>query len=318
MKTIRQWIGRFLQNPTIHFVVDLFKRFGNNNGAFYAAGLSFFLMLSFVPMILSGVAVLGSIFNVHTASLKVSEAIENMLPAGGARDEAVKFLTSRLHLDDQVTMVVKERGVAGIFGFLSLVWSAIQIFLNASTAMNVMWQVKETRNWFLLRGMALLMMVFTGLMSVFSLLLSSAPAAIVAFHLPVDSHFPIRLGVLSFVFEIIALLVNGLMYLIMYKVLPNANVGWIAAAIGGISASIFFEIAKKLLGSYLLRPNHTVYGDLAGLILFILWIYYSMTILLFGAEISAAVARQLEGKRKTSHRGTSRPERLPVRPRSRV
>jgi membrane protein len=92
-------------------------------------------------------------------------------------------------------------------------------------------------------------------------------------------------------FEVVAVLVNAVFYVLIYRYLPNARVSWNAAMLGGLTASVFFEIAKKGLSSFVLRPNQSVYGDLANLILFVLWIYYSMIIMLLGAEVSAAFLR---------------------------
>jgi membrane protein len=295
MQLITAWVQRVLKIPWIHCVFDIVQRFGNDNGAFYAAGLAFFLLLSFAPIVLTGVAVLGCFINVHAASTKVIEMIQNLLPSGGARDEATQFLSVQLHIEDQVKSVVQHRGVAGVFGLLALIWATLQIFVNASTAMNAMWEVKETRNWFLLRGMALLLMMMTGFLLVMSLLLSGAPPAIDKYQLPIINHLPIPLADLTVVFEILAIILNTFMYVIIYKMLPNAKVSWYAAGAGGAVASLFFEVAKKGMASYLLRANHSIYGDLANLILFVLWIYYSMMMLLVGAEVAAACTRK-EGK----------------------
>ncbi len=291
MRKIQQWWAALQRVPGVHFVVNVFQRFGDDNGGFYAAGLAFFVILSFAPILITGISVLGFFINVHTASTQVTEMIQNLLPRGGARDEMHKFLTTNMHLDQQVRSVINHRGIAGVFGFLSLLWATIQIFINASIAMNAMWEVKETRNWFLVRGLAVGLLIVTSSLTVFSLLLSGAPSAVADFKLPVIHHLPVPLPLLTVLFEIIALMVNAGMYTLIYKWLPNAIVSWRSAAVGGITSSILFEVAKKLVASYLLKANHSIYGDLANLILFILWIYYSMTILLLGAEVTAAFGK---------------------------
>jgi membrane protein len=291
MKTIWAKFQRFLSVPWVHFVVDVFQRFGNDNGGFYAAGLAFFMLLSFAPIVLTGVAVLGFFIDVHTASVTVTHLIESFLPEGGARQQATDMLSNKLHVDDQVRAVIKHRGIAGLIGFLSLVWATLQIFVNAITPMNAMWEVKESRNFILVRVMALALTIITGCLLVFSIVLSSAPTAIAQFHLPIIRHIPIALSELTVFFELIALLLNAFMYVVIYKMLPNTNVTWYSACCGGAIASLLFEVAKKGLSTYLLHANTSIYGDLVNLILFALWIYYSMMILLLGAEFAAAFGR---------------------------
>ena len=99
--------------------------------------------------------------------------------------------------------------------------------------------------------------------------------------------------------ELGAVFVSGLMYAVIYKFLPSpsANVSWKAALVGGFVAAVAFEVAKKWLSVFLLRSNTSLYGELGNLIVFILWVYYSMMILLLGAEVSAVYASRLESGR---------------------
>ncbi len=99
--------------------------------------------------------------------------------------------------------------------------------------------------------------------------------------------------------ELGAVIVSGLMYAVIYKFLPSpsANVSWKAALVGGFMASVAFEVAKKGLSVWLLKPNKSLYGELGNLIAFVLWMYYSMMILLLGAEVSAVYAQEVESAR---------------------
>ena len=82
------------------------------------------------------------------------------------------------------------------------------------------------------------------------------------------------------------------MYAATYKFLPSGNVTWRSALVGGAAAAVSWEIAKKGLAVYLLHPNTSMYGNLANLMIFVLWVYYSMMILLIGCEVSAQYARE--------------------------
>ena len=76
--------------------------------------------------------------------------------------------------------IINGHGIAGIVGFLGVVWAAIQIFVNGSTAMNAAWETKEKRNWFVLRGVALGLLVGAGLLLVLSLGVTALSTAISA------------------------------------------------------------------------------------------------------------------------------------------
>jgi membrane protein len=293
---MREVAARILNISIIRFTVTVAQRFGRNNGGIYAGALSFFMLLAFVPMVLTGVAILGFFFhNPQEAAFRMDQLVHNLLPAGGVSQEATHLLRERLNLDQAARGVVEKRGIAGFFGLLSLIWASLQIFINAAAAMNDSWQVEERRNWFVLRGIALGLMVASGVLLTLTLFLSGAPNAVAKFNLPIIHHLPVPLWVLTAAFEIVAVVVNAVLYLLVYKFLPCAHVPWRAALVGGLTASIAWEVVKKGIAAWLLRPNHSVYGNLADLILFVLWIYYSMTILLIGAEVAAAYAEKMEG-----------------------
>jgi membrane protein len=273
----------------VRYPMEVINRYGSDNAGFFAAGMSFFLLLSFLPMVLMAVAIFGYFLNVDEAITRVHSLVNTVIPSGGVHLEVEHFLAGRLQLESQLTEIVDKRGIAGILGLLAWVWSGVQVFVSASVAMNAAFEVKETRSWLAVRGISFGLMLAAGLPMVVTVFLSSLPAAIARFQLPIGHP----LLVLTVAFEGVAVLVNAFFYVLIFKHLPNARVGWKAAIAGGLTSSVFFEVAKKGLSSWLLRPNQSVYGDLANLILFVLWIYYSMVIMLVGAEVAAVYQRRV-------------------------
>ena len=288
----------------INFTLDVFARFGRDNGGLLAAGLAFFLVLAFVPLLLVGLWGLGLVY-AHKPDEAVAQ-IQHLLTTQilpGAAGSEVKHLMERASIaDDQghagptLLRILRGHGVAGLVGFLGIVWAAIQIFINGSTAMNAAWETTEHRNWFQLRGVALALLIGVGLLLVLSL---AGTAASTAFSNSTYAHeVPFEGALLAGLIELVAVLLSACMYAVIYKFLPSpsAHVSWRAALIGGVAAAVAFEVVKKGLSVYLLHPNKSLYGELGNLIAFVLWIYYSMMILLVGAEISATYAGEVERK----------------------
>ena len=145
----------------------------------------------------------------------------------------------------------------------------------------------------MLRLVALGLLVGTGILLVLSLV---ATGYSTKFSASEFAHLvPFEGALISGLLELAAVAVSAVMYAVVYKFLPSATVSWKAAFAGAAFAAVTWEIAKKALAVYLLKPNHGLYGDLGNLIVFILWILYSMTILLLGAEVSAGYAEVVEG-----------------------
>jgi len=287
----------------IKFTLDVFERFGKNNGGLLAAGLAFFLVLAIVPLLLVGLWTLGLYYrhDPDQAVQKIQHLLATQVLPGAAGDE-VDHLMERASISDAtgrhagptLLKLLTGHGLAGIIGLLAVVWASIQIFVNGSTAMNAAWETPEKRNWFQLRGVALALLVGVGVLLVLSLATTAFSTAFSA--RPFAHAVPFERALIAGLIELGAVVVSALMYAVTFKFLPSpsANVSWRAALVGGAAAAVAFEIAKKGLSVYLLKPNKSLYGELGNLIAFVLWIYYSMMIFLLGAEVSAVYASEIE------------------------
>jgi membrane protein len=91
----------------------------------------------------------------------------------------------------------------------------------------------------------------------------------------------------------VSLLVIGFLFAAMFKVLPDAEVSWPSAWVGGFATGLLFVVGKFLIGLYLGQSNPgEAYGAAGSLIVLLLWIYYSSIILLFGAEFTETWAEK--------------------------
>jgi membrane protein len=89
----------------------------------------------------------------------------------------------------------------------------------------------------------------------------------------------------------IPLIFSALTFFLLYKLIPHRRVPWRHAAVGGFVAATLFEAAKELFGYYVrYAPTYNVlYGAFAALPFFLLWVYLSWLVILFGAELTAAL-----------------------------
>jgi membrane protein len=86
---------------------------------------------------------------------------------------------------------------------------------------------------------------------------------------------------------------------LLYKVVPARHVGWWPALVGGVTCALALEIAKYGFAWYLTRVNtyQLIYGALAALPVFLLWIHLCWVIVLSGAAISATVSEMRPRRR---------------------
>ncbi|MEO8738405.1 MAG: YihY family inner membrane protein [Casimicrobiaceae bacterium] len=113
---------------------------------------------------------------------------------------------------------------------------------------------------------------------------------------------PIGAEALPLLSDSIGLATSTLVLTLIYLLVPACRVPWRAALVAGMLAATTFECAKMGFGFYIARvPTYQiVYGTLAALPLFLIWIYLSWMILLVGAAISATLAETGGNKLHTS------------------
>ena len=84
-----------------------------------------------------------------------------------------------------------------------------------------------------------------------------------------------------------------ILFALIYKVLPDVEIGWRDVWIGAVFTSVFLTIGKFLIGLYLGTSSvSSGFGAAGALILILVWVYYSTTIFLFGAEFTKVYARK--------------------------
>lgn len=267
---------------------ELYRRFNEDEGFMRAAALAFWGILSLVPLLLFALAALGFVIrDPQQAAEYVQQFIRQLLP-GKQATSAAQQVIAQTHIIDSAQSLIHARWWAVAFGLLSLLWTGIGLFVNASKPMNAAWDVKETRNFVKLRLVCLGVFAGAGVLFLLSLLLSSGPDVIRGLHIPwlgLSEHISFGIDLL---FELLAVALNIGMFVLIYRFLPNAPVTWKAALFGGAIIGILWELFKKGFAVYLANFGNfnKLYGTLGGIALLVTWVYYSCVVLLIGATLA--------------------------------
>lgn len=104
-----------------------------------------------------------------------------------------------------------------------------------------------------------------------------------------------------FLFKAIGIVLNisftTLVFLLIFKVLPDAKIKYRDVTIGAVVTTILFLIGQYAISIYLSTSNiGSLYGAAASILLLLVWVYYSATIVFIGAEFTKAWANELGGK----------------------
>ena len=108
-------------------------------------------------------------------------------------------------------------------------------------------------------------------------------------------------------------LLMALLLAMVYRLLPDVEIGWRDVAWGSAITSLLFTIGKYAIGFYLQRTGvTTTYGAAGSLVLLLLWIYLSSLIFLLGAEFTRVHSRRYRDGRAPATPGAVRVETIQV------
>jgi len=264
------------------------SEFQRDNATDLAAALTYYAVLAVFP----GLLAVMSLISILGDGPSTTRAILDLLVDLGQRDAAEQL---REPIEQMVE--TKAAGFALVFGLLGALWSASGYIGAFGRAMNRVYDVDEGRPFWKLRPLNLALTVLIVVL-----------AAIVLAGFVVSGPFAEQLGERLGVGEVavtawnygkwpVLLLIVVVIVALLYSATPNVrqpsfrwiSVGAAVAIAVWMLASLGFGLYVTNFGSY----NQT-YGTLAGVIVFLLWLWLTNVALLFGAEVDAELERSRE------------------------
>ncbi len=258
-----------------HFIRLLGARFIQDQGLPSTASLTYTTLLALVPLMTVSLAV----FSAFPVSDRVAEQIQdfvfaNFIPASG--EVLQQYLQQFSHKASQLTGA----------GFVFLVLVALMLMANIDRAFNTIWRVKRKRS---------AMSLFIVYWSIISLgpLLIGVSMAVTSYlvSLPLLSDAADTLGIGGHLLALMPLLASAVAFTLLYAVVPNRRVPIKHAMAGGVLAAVLFELAKRGFAFYLTHfpAYEAIYGALAAIPIFLVWVYLSWLVTLLGAEFSCCL-----------------------------
>ncbi len=267
---------RFQQrHPATAFTYGVVKKYGDDGAGRLAALLAYYGFLSLFPLLLVAVTVLGFVLHGHPGLQHhvVNSALADF-PVLGSQ---IAGNVSSLH-----------GSVFGlVVGLLGTLWGGLGIANAAQYAMNRVWAVPDgERPGFvprLLRSLGLIATIGLGVLA--TTVLATAGGAVTAF------------GILGTVLvEIAVTALQVALFVVAFRMLTTAGIGWRQHLPGAIPAGIVFQVLDTFGGLYIehgVRGMSQTYGMFAIVIGLLTWIYLLAQVVLYAAEINVVRARRL-------------------------
>ncbi len=249
-----------------------FKGFFEDRAAVSAAALTYFTMLSIVPIF----AIAFAIARNFGFEDRMHEVISNNMQG---QEDIMKWLTETV---DSLLSKTKGGILAGVGGVI-LFWSVIQVLNNIEASFNDIWQIRKARSPMRKFSDYLAIMILTpfaiGLSGSFMVKIQSAA-----------TEFELFKPLIVMLIKSVPYISIWLLFTIVYIVMPNTKVKFKYAVIAGIFAgtvAMIFQSLYQDLQIGVWRFN-TLYGSIAMIPLFLIWLQITWLIVLMGAELSFA------------------------------
>lgn len=262
-------------------VVDMVDGFTKARGAEAAASITYYVLFSIFPLLLSVIAIGSYFLEDEQVMVQIVQFVQAGIPV--AADMILQ----------NIEEVLEARGTFGVIGVGSLIWSASAAFMSLFRNINRAWMRASPLNTLLARLVGIVV-IFALVLVIAVIRIASATASL----LPIfgiellDDFYESFLWLL--LSGLVPLVLTFLIFMSLYRWIPNTKVRWSEAFWGALAASVGWELTTNLF-TYSLSQGilqyKVVYGSLGTMIALLFWIYLNSTIILIGAHLSAAIAR---------------------------
>lgn len=253
------------------FSKTLFIRFFADLCPMRAASLTFATLLSIVPLVIFIFYILSFFPALHLAGKQIEQFILHNFVASSANvisQELQNFVT-QAHVLSWTTIA-------------SLIFFALLLLFNIVDAINGVWHVRFHRDSFFSFTLYLIILIVAPIVFTVLLLVSSYLTT-----LPLLSHF-VEIDIVRKPFVSISpFLIEWIVFSLFHWMIPSCRVVFRYAYISGFITAILFEAAKWgfVLYFHYFSTYQLVYGTLAAIPIFFIWVYVSWMIIILGALI---------------------------------
>jgi membrane protein len=253
--------------------------FYNSDNLTFAASIAYYSLLSLFPFSLLVLSALSRI-SVGSTGATFLQLVTRAMPA------RVEFL-------QQIELLAPRALELGAAGTLVMLWASMGVFGALTSAVNHAWGVEKPPSFFRHKLIAFVMLMTAGALLVVSLVLVSAiQVADTHWFGHIVSRYPLAAEVRGFMVRNAVTPMFMLVVGLIYYYAPNAKVRLRDVWVGALLAGLLWRGAFALFSWYLRDLSRfSVHGSVATVIAFLIWVYLSAVILLYGAEVSAAYAR---------------------------
>jgi membrane protein len=277
------------------FVVYVGLRFREDNCQQRASALTYTTLLAMVPLLAVSFAIFSAFPAFERLEDRVMDMIFDQIPQVGDQ------------VRDYLEQFTAQTGSLTAIGIIFLAATAIMLLVTISGTFNTIWRVEQNR------GLVARMLVFWAVLTLAPMLLgASFSLSTYLFAVARATGVDTVAGGLANLAFMVTFLMQTAGLMVLYLFMPNFPVRPRDALVGGLVAAILLDLLKRGFGFYVTQfPTYeTIYGAMATVPIFLIWMYLSWMVILFGAEVAAGLPEWRSGIRRPQKEGLPPVQRL--------
>jgi membrane protein len=270
----------------------------SSNDLTFASSIAYYSLLSLFPFFLLAFSIVASVTSSDEDRAVALGFVLRYFP------RQFEFVTN------QLDALQPARFRLSIVGSILMIWAAMGVFGAITSAVNHAWGVEKQPSYLKHKLISFIMLVAAGLLLMAGLLLVSAiNVAESSWFASVLARVPKLMVLQSYAVKWASTLAFIFVVGLVFYFVPNAKVRFRDVWVGAVITGLLWRGALAGFSFYVrdLR-RFSVHGSIAAVVVFLIWVYISAVILLYGVEVTAAYARLRR----------HRPEEIPAAPAPRV
>jgi membrane protein len=268
------------------------SNFGADGAATYAAAIAYSAVFAIVPLLIVGIGIAGQALGIATGGHQ-HHVVENQMIAGLGSAVGADTARSVRQMVDASFASHQGSMLAQLLGWITFAIGASGLFLALQNALNQVWHATPTGgivSTIKSRAISVAMLAVVGAVILLTIGLNIA-LSYGWTRLVAAMPFPGSALVLAAVHWIVLVAIVAVVFAILFKVLPDTQIGWHEVRLGAVVSAFLFVAGEALVGIYIRRAGvSNGYGAAGSLVVLLVWVYYSATLLLFGAEFTRTYA----------------------------
>lgn len=272
---------------------DAFGGWQRHQDGRLAAALAYYAVFALAPLLLVVIALLGLFLGQSNAQNQIAGQLQQVVGRNGTQMINVLIAGANHHGTGTIALIV---------GAALILFSAIGIFMALQNALDEVFEIRSENKGgimqlVVLRLHALIVIAVLAVIAIGALALANVIGGVMQTAIGgsfAGPAYEIGTGIINLAAMTIFLAV-------VYRVLPQCSIAWKSAYTGAAVTAVILLIGEAALSMYFTKLHPAApYGAAGGIIILLLWIYYSAQLMLFGAEITRAYEARLHPSQPSS------------------